>query len=414
MLTDAEPVFTGRDTKSVTFQGKLELPIHRWYRLTPSFAPQLAWDIADHFRLGPRDLVLDPFSGVGTVPLCMKYRGIPACSIELNPYLFFVGTVKTRTYGDLKGVAESFSDFLKYFKSQLGTIGDDYLAREQAYIPQISHPERWWSEGNLQQLVCLRKSLMGYESVYRDLIKMGVLGILIPVSNAKHNHVSLTFAEQPLPTVDVHQILARKYADMLDDLQEVSALPCADVRIYHGNSKEASSVLARRKVSAIITSPPYPNRFSYARETRPHLFFFDFLRDAAAVGELETAAIGGTWGKATSVLMPGVEPVNELVGSLLAPYTGNITGSGPLMAHYVTKYFNDIYVHAAEIAQVCKAGARLAYVIGNSKFYDHHLPSDEILAKIFQHFGFALERIDRMRKRQSKKDLYEAVVFMRF
>ena len=28
----------------------------------------------------------------------MKYRGVPACSIELNPYLHFVGTVKTRTY----------------------------------------------------------------------------------------------------------------------------------------------------------------------------------------------------------------------------------------------------------------------------------------------------------------------------
>ena len=77
-------------TGGFTFQGKLGLPIHRWYRLTPSFSPQLALDIADYFQLGPGDRVLDPFSGVGTVPLCMKYRGIPACSIELNPYLYFV------------------------------------------------------------------------------------------------------------------------------------------------------------------------------------------------------------------------------------------------------------------------------------------------------------------------------------
>jgi hypothetical protein len=52
-------------------------------------------------------------------------------------------------------------------------------------------------------------------------------------------------------------------------------------------------------------------------------------------------------------------------------------------------------------------------VIGNSKFYDHPLPSDEILAAIFDHFGFSLEGIERMRKRQSKTGLYEAVVFMR-
>jgi hypothetical protein len=83
------------------------------------------------------------------------------------------------------------------------------------------------------------------------------------------------------------------------------------------------------------------------------------------------------------------------------------------MAHYVTKYFNDLFDHAKEIAEVCRSRCRLAYVIGNSKFYGHPLPSDEILAKLFAHVGFRLERIDRMRKRQSKTGLYEAVVFMR-
>ena len=41
--------------------------------------------------------------------------------------------------------------------------------------------------------------------------------------------------------------------------------------------------------------------------------------------------------------------------------------------------------------------SRLAYVIGNSKFYGHPLPSDELLAEVFSHTGFTLDRIDRMR-----------------
>ena len=105
-------------------------------------------------------------------------------------------------------------------------------------------------------------------------------------------------------------------------------------------------------------------------------------------------------------------PANPLIASLLAPYTKNIHDKGRLMAHYVTKYFNDIYEHAGEIAKVCRRQCRLAYVIGNSKFYGHPLPSDEILAAIFAHFGFRRDRIDRMRRRQSKTGLYEAVVFM--
>ncbi len=419
-LFDIGKGFTNRATKSVTFQGKLNLPIHRWYRLTPSFSPQLANDIADHFALDSDDFVLDPFSGVGTVPLCMKYRGIPACSVELNPYLHFVGTVKTRDYTDLAAIESTFRRFNAQYRKSLRDVPyqsapDEYLRENILDIPPINHPYRWWSAGNLAQLVCLRKMVSDFsaDAIYLDLVKMAVLGILIPVSNAKHNHVSLTFAKTPLPTVDVADLLEEQFKILLSDVKAVFRKPTSQVTIFQGNSKELSKVLPKRpKVSAIITSPPYPNRFSYARETRPHLFFFDFIESATAVGQLETDAIGGTWGKATSVLSQGISPQNDLIKELLDPYLHGIHSNGNLMASYVVKYFNNLFDHAGEIAKVCRTHARLAYVIGNSKFYDHPLPSDEILASIFGHFGFRLEGIEKMRKRQSKSGLYEAVVFM--
>jgi hypothetical protein len=419
-LFEAEPRFTNRATKSVTFQGKLDLPIHRWYRLTPSFSPQLANDIADHFALTPNDFVLDPFSGVGTVPLCMKYRGIPACSVELNPYLHFVGTVKTRTYSDPQSFEPTFRDFLNTFRDQLADVPfqdkpREYLDANSQFIPPINFPDRWWSAGNLAQLVCLRQHVRGYaaDPIHLDLIKMAVLGILIPVSNAKHNHVSLTFAKRQLPTVDVAEALADQMQRMLADLKWAASRTPSDVTVFHGNSKDLPSVLPKElTATAVITSPPYPNRFSYARETRPHLFFFDFIESATAVGQLETDAIGGTWGKATSVLSAGIPPQNELIAELLTPHITGIHENGDLMASYVVKYFNNIYDHASAIACVCAPKLRLAYVIGNSKFYGHELPSDEILAGIFSSFGFHLDRIEKMRKRQSKSGLHEAVVFM--
>jgi hypothetical protein len=351
----------------------------------------------------------------------MKYRGIPACSVEINPYLHFVSTIKTRTYTNCGDVAGEFKRFVRAYQSNLATVpfhsaAAEYLTQNAEYIPPINHPHRWWSPGNLAQLVCLRRTVSAFEASpqIRDLVRMGVLGILVPVSNAKHDHVSLTFSKAPLPTVDVAAVLARQLSRIAADVIAMSARPSAEVTVHRGNSKYLSSILAKRpKVSAVITSPPYPNRFSYARETRPHLFFFDFIGDARSVGELETDAIGGTWGRATSVLAKGVVPKNNAVAALLAPYLNDIHSDGKLMASYVVKYFNDIYDHAAEVDKVSAKSARLAYVIGNSKYYGRPLPADEILAAIFQHFGFELERIDRMRKRQSKSGLYEAVVFMR-
>ena len=122
------------------------------------------------------------------------------------------------------------------------------------------------------------------------------------------------------------------------------------------------------RATAVITSPPYPNRLATpARPAAPLLL--RLRRRRRAVGRLETEAIGGTWGKATSVLAAGVSPANPVVASLLAPYTRDIGGGGPLMASYVTKYFNDLYRHAAEVAEVCADRCRLAYVVGNSQFY---------------------------------------------
>ena len=86
------------------------------------------------------------------------------------------------------------------------------------------------------QLVCLRRILSTFsaEPHHLALIKMGVLGILVPVSNAKHNHVSLTFANDPAPTIDLGAILATKYQEMIADLRSVAGSPCSEVTIHRG------------------------------------------------------------------------------------------------------------------------------------------------------------------------------------
>ena len=309
--------FTNRPVKSVTFQGKLDQPIHRWYRLTPSFSPVLALDIARHFAIGPDDLVLDPFSGVGTVPLCMKYQGVPSWSVEINP----VPAVRepgqdAKLSRSPTPIRRALDAFIRSYRRACSSLPNEreagrYIQENEAFLPRISKPERWWSAGNLMQLMCLKRTFLSFEAEpeVADLIKLGILSILVPVSNAKHNHVSLTFADDPLETCDVAALLEAKLQEILFDLDAVARMPCAEVEVFQGNSKELGSVLpleSGRRPTAVITSPPYPNRFSYARETRPHLFFFDFVNHPRTVGQLETDAIGGTWGKATSVLAEGV------------------------------------------------------------------------------------------------------------
>jgi len=83
------------------------------------------------------------------------------------------------------------------------------------------------------------------------------------------------------------------------------------------------------------------------------------------------------------------------------------------MANYIVRYFDAMYDHIAQIVELVPRGAPLAYVIGNSKFYGVELESDLMLSKIFEHFGIATEAIHKMRKRNSKPGLYEAVILMK-
>ena len=141
------------------------------------------------------------------------------------------------------------------------------------------------------------------------------------------------------------------------------------------------------------------------------MFFLKLIQDGREVGELETEAIGGTWGKATSVLNGHFDYRSSVVEESLRGIPERIGQHSRLMQNYVIKYFNDIQQHIESLKPFLRRSAQLAYVIGNSKFYKIVLPSDEILADIFEAKGFRVISIERMRRRNSKSGLYEAIVF---
>ena len=53
---------------------------------------------------------------------------------------------------------------------------------------------------------------------------------------------------------------------------------------------------------------------------------------------------------------------------------------------------------------------QIDYVVGNSKFYDVLLPTEEIYASLFSSVKLSPVSIERIRKRTSKKELFEFVV----
>ena len=77
--------------------------------------------------------------------------------------------------------------------------------------------------------------------------------------------------------------------------------PCATSKVILHDSRTVP-VKYIGKYDTVITSPPYPNRISYIRELRPYMYWLDYIETSEQASDLDLKAMGGTWGKATSLL----------------------------------------------------------------------------------------------------------------
>ena len=78
-----------------------------------------------------------------------------------------------------------------------------------------------------------------------------------------------------------------------------------------------------------------------------------------------------------------------------------------------TDIFHDMLVHVRSMVERLAPNARVHYVVGNSKFYEWLVPVQEIFASLFLEAGLQDVRCRVIRKRNSKKELFEYLVTAR-
>jgi hypothetical protein len=152
---------------------------------------------------------------------------------------------------------------------------------------------------------------------------------------------------------------------------------------------------------------------SYIRELRPYMYWLGYLREAREAGEMDWQAIGGTWGIATSRLQTWTPDGIEVDNPQLQEIVATINEDSPVLANYVHKYFVDMSCHLGSLYPVLQPGARLFYIVGNSRFYDTLVPVESLLSDLLRDQHYVDVNIELIRKRTSKKELYEYIISCR-
>jgi hypothetical protein len=382
---------------SVTFRGNLQSTRHGWLRLTPAYSVQLVRELLAA-RSRPELPVLDPFCGTGTTLLACAEAGIACRTVDINPFLRWVAETKSRAYArrDVTRAAGLVDEMARAAER----------GRGRGWVPALHHIDKWWNEPTLDGLSRAFAVIAARRGKARDLAALSFCRALVEAGNVSFAHQSMSFrARAVAPEV------ARALRAAFERLRPAAEQPLAGsgARALLGDSRQLAEIIDKKSCGAVVTSPPYVNRMSYIRELRPYMYWLGYLDDGRAAGELDWRAIGGTWGVATSNLSRW-RPSAELELRGFAELVAGIERQSPVLARYVERYFCDMDQHVRGLAQVLASGARANYVVGNSKFFDVMVPAERFFAELFRRHGLVKVETRVLRRRTSKKELFEYLV----
>lgn len=395
----------------LTYRGNSKATRHGWLRLTPAYSVKLVESLLQD--VGARNgTVLDPFCGTGTTALACAERGIPCDTTDINPFLVWFARAKTRPYSeaDLAQFERGAEDIARSLSSR---------RRIAESIPPLHRIEKWWPEQTLSALGRGSARLQRLQSngdladPALDLLKIAFCQTLIARARVSFGHQSMSFKRGAAPDdADSLPELTKVWEASVGSLSESARATLHDQpRVLECDARSLTTALKPGTYARVITSPPYPNRMSYIRELRPYMYWLRFLNDGRGAGELDWRAIGGTWGVATSNLSRWRPPANGSVPHRgFATVVRSIAQTSPLLARYVEKYFFDMLEHSRAVFEVIAPGGSIHYIVGNSKFYDVLLPAERIFASLFRSAGFAKVSVEAIRKRSSKKELFEYLI----
>ena len=385
-----------------TFKYNLSLGRHGWLHLTPAYSVHLVEEILSQLNYSPA-CVLEPFSGTGTTELVCSYKKISSLALELNPFLVWLGKTKLKIYPTKK--IDEFISISNQIVLCLNHV-------RPASLPPIFNIERWWGNKQADFLARLKASIETIDDVdISDLLKIAFCRTVIELSNAAFNHVSTSFkdAEDSQFLFDEAKIMFINICKMIAHGASIQPLESSKILLHDSRSipNEYFDIY-----DTVITSPPYPNRISYIRELRPYMYWMDYLKNAEQASHLDWNAIGGTWGKATSML------TNWKASRTLPSYVYDIAEdiskadnkSAHLMANYVLRYFEDINEHLNSIYHGLRNRGNVFYIVGNSSFYGITVPSERIYRDIMNNIGFINTSYKIVRKRNCNKQLYEFII----
>ena len=355
--------------------------IHRWYVFPHSFTDELVHALIEEWSLGGSDHILDPFVGAGTTLVAAKERRVRAHGCDLSPLAVFASNAKVATYS-LKKLGTAW----KQLRLRLDGVTDPCDVTGYPKLVRDALPD-----GRLEMFhnVAGHIAELEYGHAERQLFMLALLALIPGFSHAVASGGWLRWNKQGFEAERIPLLFIERVEMMLDDL---AGAIVPSQRTWQAVRADARRLPTQQKTfSAVITSPPYPNRHDYTRVFGVELMFafLDWQQNR-------------TLRYQTFHSHPEARPSRPVADGYATP--GNLDDSvravkDRRMQRMLKGYFLDMHLCLREVARVCRRGARIAFVVGNAQYGGERLMVDELTAELGERVGLMCTEIRVVRWR---------------
>lgn len=425
--------------KTVSYQANKNESVHNWLKFKEGFSAELVEILLKEFDIKKGGLVMDPFMGSGTTMLVSKVKGFDCIGFDILPISDLVINAKNSIYSynlnelnqvlsEIKTV-EIVHENLPEFNHLNITQGafEEHVENDIMFFTQ-------WSE----RLNCSKHT--------KNLIKLSILNILESVSYTAKDGQYLRWDYRSKKVVEANKKRIQQGKKPYKTILDKGELPNVRDALYNEFNQVVNDITSIQKnnrrpddtkqtfitgsvlfelpkihsgtVSAVITSPPYCNRYDYTRTYALELAYLGV--NEVKIRELRQALLTCTvenkpkndklrdfyysinrendYIKIINLIETN-SILNEINSALKSrEASGEINNNGVLQM--VDGYFRELVFTFYELFRVCKSGAKVAFVNDNVRYAGETIPVDFLTTDFAEQIGFKVSKIYTLRQRK--------------
>lgn len=381
---------------------------HRIFRFPARFHPPVVRRLLKLYSR-PRDIVLDPFCGSGTVAVEALFSGRAAVATDIDPLSVLITHAKARTY-DLSVLAETVSvldielermqaadeRLWGHFEHDIGPIDYEAAAAPLArYIPDLPNARHWFRRRVTIQLAAIRSKIEAYAGgAALPFLRLCFASIVRNASNADPVPVSglevtrhmreREAAGRGINPYELFRIALGKALDGTRRFQE-QRVPGGAARVVRADARQLS-VRGTGIVDCVLTSPPYLTAVDYYRRHTLEMYWLGLTNSIADRLALMPGYLGRDKVSARHVRIDDV-PASAVARRWLA----DMPAVRPERERGFMHYCAGMTEVLSRLTEVARPGAPVMIVVGDVRFSGVAVSMTDLFEQLAPR-GLVLER----------------------